>query len=183
LRGLLPLIISECEFPGADGIPGPERTLYFHDGNNTEPCNAQAGMDADGDGLLAGGFGWLNTDGGCDIALTIGQLSGEDPGSSPTTGCSVDAVRKIFEDQKPIPLPYFSDTEGLGAGGHYRIGGFGLFLITGYNFGGLFKAPDAASAPCHGDERCVRGYFVEGAVYDGEPGGPDHGIVVVKLTD
>ena len=66
----------------------------------------------------------------------------------------------------------------LGAGGSYRIAGFILFRITGYNFGGQYKV----NPPCSGDERCVSGYFDKGVVHDGEPGGPNRGIVIVKLT-
>lgn len=181
LRGSIPLIISECEFPGGTALPTPPRVIYFHDGNNAEPCNAQAGHDADGDGVLAGGFGWLVATSGCKIDLTIGQWSSDDPGASPTSGCSPTEIFDLVGEE--IPLPFFNDLEGVGSNGRYQIAGFGLFHVTGFNFGGLFKAPDAGSAPCSGDERCISGYFTDGVIYDGEPGGPDHGLVLVKLTE
>jgi hypothetical protein len=80
-----------------------------------------------------------------------------------------------------IPLPIFDDIEGVGDGGRYHLAGFGLFHITGFNFGGQYKQP-ADDVPCKGDERCVRGYFTDGTVWDGEPGGEDWGFVIVKLT-
>lgn len=170
----LPLIISECELPTE--FPAPPTVLYFHDGNNAEPCNAQAGLDTDGDGFLAGGFGWLAGDGDCDLFLEIGNWDPADPGSSPTTGCDPVILQEAMS--QPIPLPFFDDLFGVGQGGNYHIGGFGLFQITGYNFGGQFKV----NPPCQGDERCVSGFFASGVVYDGEPGGPDTGIRIVKLV-
>ncbi len=77
-----------------------------------------------------------------------------------------------------VSLPIFDDLAGVGANGKYHISGFALFVITGYNFGGQYKV----NPPCSGDERCVSGRFIPGTVHDGEPGGPNRGIVIVKLT-
>jgi hypothetical protein len=176
MRNVLPLIISECEFPLGTPVPTPSRILYFHDGNNAEPCNAVAGQDADGDGRLAGGFGWLATSGDCLVDLTIAMWVGTDTGSSPSIGCSPSDVSALLGT--PTPLPIFDDIVGVGNNGTYHIAGFALFVITGYNFGGQFKA----NPPCHGDARCVSGYFVPGVVHDGDVGGPDRGIAIVKLT-
>ena len=180
LRSSIPLIISECEFPVGAALPTASRVIYFHDGNSAEPCNAQAGMDTDGDGVLAGGFGWLVSAGECQVNLATGQWISDDPGASPTTGCSPDTMLALVGTD--VPLPFFDDTDGLGSNGRYHIAGFGLFHVTGFNFGGLFKAPDPATAPCNGDERCISGYFTRGVIYDGEPGGSDHGLVLVELT-
>jgi hypothetical protein len=171
----LPLIISMCEFPGTSQLPSPEDILYFHDGNNAEECNAQAGQDADGDGFLAGGFGWLTGDGDCELFLQTGSWYDADPGSSPSNGCDPAPLLDLVGQD--IPLPIFDDLFGVGTDGNYHIAGFAMFHITGFNFGGLFKA----NPPCSGDERCMSGYFTTGVVYDGEVGGPDTGIRIVKL--
>jgi Flp pilus assembly protein TadG len=171
----LPLIISECEFPGAASVPTPERVIYFHDGNNAEPCNAQAGLDADGDGVLAGGFGWLDTDSGCEKYLFDATWYDDDPGASPSTGCSSQYVASLVGQD--VPLPIFDDILGLGMGGTYHIKGFALFHITGYRFGGQFNY----GSPCFGDERCVSGYFTTGVVYEGKPGGNNNGFAVIEL--
>lgn len=176
IRNGLPLIISECEFPLGTPVPTPGRILTFHDGNNTEECNAVAGQDTDGDGKLAGGFGWLRTDSGCSVDLRINTWESADPGSSPSNGCSPSDMSSLIGE--PTPLPIFDDIVGVGAGGDYHIAGFALFVITGYNFGGQYKV----NPPCHGDVRCVSGHFVPGVVHDGDTGGPDRGIVIVKLT-
>jgi hypothetical protein len=171
----LPLIISECEFPGASVLPTPERVIYFHDGNNAEPCNAQAGQDADGDGFLAGGFGWLETESGCEAYLVDARWYEADPGSSPTTGCNPSYVGSLVGQE--VALPIFDDIVGVGTGGTYHIRGFALFHVTGYRFGGQFNV----NAPCQGDERCVSGYFTSGVVYEGKSGGDDNGFVIIEL--
>ncbi|HEX5631376.1 MAG TPA: Tad domain-containing protein [Acidimicrobiia bacterium] len=177
MRGVLPLIISECEFPLSTNLPTPERVLYFHDGNPEEPCNAHAGQDADGDGFLPAGFGWLDTVSGCHIDLVTGTWKEADPGASPTTGCTTGDIAGLVGE--PTPLPIFDDIVGTGSGGEYHIAGFALFVVTGYNLGGQFKF----NAPCNGDQRCVSGYFTTGVVHDGSIGGVYRGIVIVKLTD
>jgi len=177
VRVTIPLVISECEFPRGTAVPTPDRILYFHDGNNTEACNAVAGMDTDGDGILSGGFGWLISD-ACDTMITAGMWYSVDPGTSPPASCSPAAFGHLVGEE--IPIPIFDDLEMLGAGGRYHLVGFGLFHVTGYNFGGLYKAP--ATPPCSGDERCISGHFTSGVVYEGEPGGQNWGFVIVKLT-
>lgn len=177
MRGVLPLIISECEFPLGTPVPTPPRILTFHDGNNTEDCNAVAGQDTDGDDRLSGGFGWLDTVSGCVTDLSVGSWVGTDPGASPSKGCSPSDVSALLGN--PTPLPIFDDITGVGNNGQYHVSGFGLFVVTGYNFGGQFKA----NPPCSGDVRCVSGYFVPGVVHDGDLGGPDRGIAIVKLTE
>lgn len=178
MRGVLPLIISECELPPGTTFPTPPRILYFHDGNPAEPCNAQAGQDADGDGFLASGFGWLLTSGGaCQTDLAVGNLRLADPGSSPSNGCLPGDISGLVGE--PVPLPIFDDLFGQGDQGTYHIAGFALFVVTGYNLGGQFRL----NPPCSGDERCVSGYFTTGTVYDGEIGGEYRGIVIVKLTE
>jgi hypothetical protein len=138
-------------------------------------------MDADEDGILSGGFGWLATDGDCIAAVLSGLWVGEDPGASPSTGCDADTLRSLILN-KTVLVPYFNDTDGLGANGQYHIAGVGAFHVTGYNFGGQFKEPSSALAPCGGDERCVSGYFTTGIVDEGELGGVNRGVVIVRLV-
>jgi Flp pilus assembly protein TadG len=177
MRNVLPLIISQCEFPGAESLPGPSDILYFHDGNNADPCNAQAGQDTDGDAMLSGGFGWLETSGDCAASMDQGDWVHTDPGSSTSGGCSPSDISGLLG--RSTPLPIFDDIDGVGSNGRYHVAGFAMFFITGYNFGGQYKA----NPPCHGDERCVSGYFTTGVVHDGDLGGTNRGIVIVKLVD
>ncbi len=176
MRNLLPLIISQCEVDNA--VFGGPTILYFHDGNNAQECNAKAGMDFDADGKLPGGFGWLIADGAdCStVTLKVDDWQSADPGSSPSNGCTPPDISSLIGEETPLPI--FIDIEGLGSGGSYRIAGFILFEIDGYNFGGQYKV----NPPCSGDQRCVSGRFTTGVVHDGIPGGPNNGIVIVKLT-
>ncbi len=183
----LPIIISDCEWrrenwkvhePPWD--PLLEVTFYFHDGQSAEDCNAQAGQDADNDGRLPGGFGWLDTNGDCWAVIEDGW-AGEDPGASPSTGCSPSDLRDLLYQDK-VFIPYFNDIQGLGQNGEYQVAGFGALHVTGYNFGGQYKEPSPQSAPCQGDDRCISGYLTTGTLTWGDLGGVDRGVVVVKLT-
>jgi hypothetical protein len=212
----LPIIISDCEWmhpnlpdenpedwlgwPGGspDGLPyladldptsppiPPIVTILFHDGQTTEDCNAVAGQDADLDGKLSGGFGWLDTDGNC-IAQVYDGWVGEDPGSSPSSGCGPDELKDLLFGE-PVLIPYFDDADGVGAGGEYHIAAYGAFVVAGYNFGGQYKEynPDYLSElPCDGDERCVAGWFVQTVQHGGDIGGiggENRGVIVIKLT-
>lgn len=191
-----PLIISECEWEretnfGADLHPsdvippvGTPTTLYFHTGNGGQwhdPCAAVAGQDTDGDGKLPGGFGWLDTGGGdCVADVDENDWVYTDPGSSPSNGCSASEVEDLILDQI-IFVPWFNDIDGTGANGQYHVAGFGAFYVTGYNFGGQYKEPHGA-VPCSGQLRCLEGYFMEATIPDGDLGGTDHGVIVVKFT-
>lgn len=182
---VLPLIVSDCEwFRFVDPETGPDEStsvvLFFHDGRTTEPCNAQAGQDTDGDGVLAGGFGWVSTSGSCSADVGTDDWVSEDPGASPSTGCGADELRDLIFD-RTVLIAYFDDTDGLGANGRYHVAGVGAFHVTGYNFGGQFRAPSTALAPCRGDERCISGYFSTAVIDEGDLGGEDRGVVIVRL--
>jgi Flp pilus assembly protein TadG len=196
LAGLetIPIIISDCEWEretnnGADlheGDPpysGDPSLLLFHTGNhNADDCAAQAGHDTDGDDRLPGGFGWLDTGGDCEASVAADGWVGEDPGSSPSNGCSAAELRDEILNQV-VFIPYFRDVNGLGgANGEYEVAGFGALYVTGYNFGGQYKEPGGAGTPCNGAVRCLEGYFVERAIPDGDIGGEDRGVIVIKFT-
>jgi Flp pilus assembly protein TadG len=193
-----PLIISECEWEretnyGAnlhsDSVlppPGTPTLLKFHTGNAGtahDDCAAQAGQDADGDGRMPGGFGWLDTGGGDCLADTDeGLWVDSDPGSSPSNGCSASEVKDTILN-KIVFIPWFDDLQGNGANGEFHVAGFGALYVTGYNFGGQFKEPQGG-VPCSGQIRCLEGYFLETTLTHGDDlGGTDHGVIVVKFTD
>ena len=183
---VLPLIISDCEWDKVKDNPPDDPAypviFFFHDGNTTDDCAAQAGQDWDMDDRLPGGFGWLDTGGDdCSADVAVDNWVGEDPGASPSTGCSPAALKALILD-KDVAIPYFYDVRGLGANGEYRVSGLGGFHVTGYNFGGQYKEPSAASAPCSGDKRCIAGYISSKTTTSGELGGEDRGLLIVKLT-
>jgi len=164
-----------------EDVFGPPIVFTFHDGKTTEECNANPGHDTDGDGVLAGGFGWLDGESGCSAYIVDDQWAFEDPGASPTTGCSPEALEAIVNTVQL--LPYFSDVSGLGANGQYEIADFGAFFIQGYNFGGQYKYPSAQDAPCSGDERCLAGWATVKTSHSGTIGGSGgRGVMIIQLT-
>lgn len=176
LFNFLPLIISWCELQEAGGIPSAELVIYFHSGNNQNPCRGPAGMDADGEEFMPGGFSWLDTPKkACEDYMEAETWYNLEPGNTPTPGCSPAYVASLTS--KPIPLPIYDGIRDQGRGGEFHIHGFAYFQITGYNFGGQFKL----NSPCSGDDRCVSGYFTTGVIFDGDFGGKDLGIGIVKL--
>ena len=187
-----PIIISDCEWirdtegwPNGGGNltivdpPGPDYdtdtfvVLTFHNGNNTEECDAQAGQDSPliGDDKLDGGFGFLASD-DCtaeifgDIDLTgpepeYGWAQAQPGASQPD--CSADQMEDILGST--IFIPWFDGiwsgqqqgspcNEGQGATQKcYHIAGYGGFHVIGYNFGGQYKAysEPLTSVPCQGN--------------------------------
>lgn len=145
---------------GSDDLAPVPVVLTFHDGATTDPCAAQAGQDANGDGMLSGGFGWLDID---DTAIdpcrvqVFGEYDeetgeygwvGEDPGAAPSTGCDADELEKLLLGTAGeagagnlVFIPYFYDENGLnGQNGEYHLSGYGAFWVVGYNFGsGQFR--------------------------------------------
>ena len=82
----------------AGPVPRPV-VLTFHDGGTTDPCAAVAGQDSDGDGMLSGGFGWLDIDESSDLPCkteVFDGLVGADPGASPSTGCDKDDLANLL---------------------------------------------------------------------------------------
>jgi len=198
----LPIIISECEWSQVSGLiqdPQTDASLYsgspatflFHDGNTTEDCNAEAGQDVNGDERLDGGFGWLQTVGDCSAEVAEDEWVGQDPGASPPQDCDPGVIESKVLNQI-ILIPYFydicepqDDSTAFACPdqqGAYLVKAFGAIHVTGYNFGGQYKAPSAAGAPCSGDERCLAGFITTATIFDGDVGGTDHGVVIVKLT-
>ncbi len=207
----LPLIISDCEWQATDpedpNYPRDARTLYlneaegpppdtgpkgpatflFHDGNSPRLCEHHtSGFE------LPSGFGWLVADSGpCKINPGLGDILEADPGSSPSNSCTPELVyEELFPSPDVYPnnvvhLPYFDNFEGTGSGGQYHVLTLGAFYVTGYNFGGAYKASRPGyPIPCGGDERCFSAYFLDGAItYDGDLGGPDRGTILIKLTN
>ena len=198
----LPIIISECEWlkyggdpttwpdhpdgfpPQAASWPSEPIVFTFHDGQATEDCNAQAGHDADGDGRLPGGFGWIDTGGSdCEADTHDDDIVDEDPGSSPSNGCDPDFMTGLVGTV--VFVPWFVDINGLGgANGEYQVGGYSPFYVTGMNFAGQYKERSLFDGdyPCQGDDRCIEGYFVTATATDGDLGGEYRGVLVVKLT-
>ena len=186
--GGLALTIGTCEFytatdPALGGGYGSEHpaTLIFKDPNKDPegPCPADpAGKDA------PGAFGWLTTvdKNHCQTPpLTVGGLAAADPGYSPSKGCK--------KDPPPVDadymLPIYSAVTGHGNNVRYTVAGFASYHLMGYSFPNWGEFGDTCSEGPGHQVGCITGYFTTDTLYtfDGELGGPNFGVVVVKLTE
>jgi hypothetical protein len=158
-------------------------TLIFHNTSGAEECNAFPGHDSDGDTILPGGFGWLETS-GCAVTVTEDQwVNGKGGVAQPA--CSSSEFEAIVLDAGPIFLPYFSDFEERGPK-RYEISGVTGFVAAGYSFTGPYREyrSPLMATPCSQPTHCLAGWFVN-YVDNGGTGGPlggsDRGFTVIQL--
>ncbi|HEX6328347.1 MAG TPA: pilus assembly protein TadG-related protein [Jiangellaceae bacterium] len=179
----IPLTFSQCEYETAGGrlfddppvFPDGEITIYLHTSEFPEDCLA-----GPSGGDLPGGFGWLANDDDCVVEIaagadTVGVDTGNDAPCDPTVWQDVDVV-----------LPIFDSYDGTGANGQYHIAGFVGFHVTGYRFPRYTWPTQPTRFDCElapgGSGACIRGYFTEVTIPDGEfGGGTDFGARVVKM--
>jgi hypothetical protein len=175
----LPLAFSWCEFDaqtsGGTLWGGSPRTIYFTKTSGTT-CTGPS------NNIVAGGFGWLDVNSGtCTSSSNQEQVVATDPGASVPTGCKVSDFTAL--QNKVVLLPIFDEYDGAGTNALYTIYGYAAFELQGYHFGGLYSW----NPPCNGNNRCVRGKFVEwvelGNAFTYSATAPDLGATLVSLTD
>jgi Flp pilus assembly protein TadG len=197
----VPLIISQCEIDGSTGnfaSPHPNssalrQTLVFHQGTggDDDPCAAQAGHDTDGDGFLPAGFGWLGNDGGCEAVTTVVdglEWVDKEPGNDPE--CTAAQLAPLLNTV--IQLPVFNDfcrpphdpapaCPDYNNKDKYRVDTYTAFYLEGYRLGGgpSFRAGNYSS--CSSSDRCLVGYFTTTTALDGDVGGPEGDVIIVRL--
>lgn len=194
----LPWTISECVFKQflsptqlADfnstgtftGDPIPTRVLFRYDqGVQTFPgCAAQ-------NGYAPGGFGWLDTNGGCSTDIDIANTElGSNPGNDLPHVCR-DMPATVKDS--PVLIPVFTTATKNGQKTRYALSGFLAFQVTGFKFGGgpgLTDLDPLAPACNGGNCRGIQGYFTrfvslaEGLSLTG--GIPNYGATVVALSE
>lgn len=174
----LPMIFSLCDFNkhSVDGRPsGREQVIV------TTPAGTCTDSVDGSPTYLPGGFGWLETDvkKSCNATTRIGTQAESEPGNT-AKHCDLSTIR-----DRTILVPIFDDADpgekgGQGRGAWYMVYGYAAFTVTGYHFSGQSWNP-----PCHGNERCISGYFTtmlqEDPDFDYGPGGPDLGAAAVVL--
>jgi Flp pilus assembly protein TadG len=149
----LPLIFSLCEWNAQTGGSLPsttiERTILFPKTSSTG-CTGPNGL------FVPGGFGWLKTGGStCKATSKRGGNVDSEPGNNPSQGCSTDDIAAL--EGKTVLLPIFDRSGSTGTNAWYHVHGYAAFKITGYYFGGQYKW----NSPCGGNDRCIKGYFVQ----------------------
>jgi hypothetical protein len=183
----LPLTLSTCEWDHLTGgnvasLPTSERTVYFHSSQTAQSINTCGGPANQNH---PGGFGWLNTSpGSCSAQTSMGTVSTDTGNNVPNT-CSQAYLRGLIGGP-PVLMPIFSEIlNPQGNNATYRIIGFAAFEVTGYRFSGSQYNEPAGDVPCSGNDRCIRGRFVEYYDLGSEPTdfvAPDLGAYVIGLT-
>jgi hypothetical protein len=149
----LPLIFSKCEWDAqtGGGLPSTtaERTIFFPKTSATG-CTGSNGL------FVPGGFVWLKTNpNSCDATSKRGGLAESEPGNNPSQTCTTGDFTEL--QGKTVLLPIFDRSGSTGTNAWYHVYGYAAFTITGYFFGGQYKW----NAPCGGNDRCIKGYFVQ----------------------
>ena len=190
----LPLTVSMCDIqdalgfdiePGvdiSDQLPTDPVTITFH--NSQDPhdeCSTQPGFDADEDGKLPAGFGWLAEDevDVCQIKVAATADEGfywayKDPGNNPIRHCLEAALGKT------VVVPVFIDFERASPRDRYLLWAPAGFHLTGYRFPGI----EAGDPGCSPPKTCISGYFDNTIEPGSDPTG-DTGLGVhsVRLTE
>jgi Flp pilus assembly protein TadG len=82
---------------------------------------------------MPGGFGWLNTTGGCTPLISV-----NDPWATSKTGASIPSgCDSLFNSSlvgQKVLVPVFDYVDGHGSGGGYHITGWAVLVIAGWNF-------------------------------------------------
>ncbi|MCQ9163598.1 TadE/TadG family type IV pilus assembly protein [Arthrobacter sp. STN4] len=134
---ILPLTVGACELdPTKYPMDGTDRVVAMHGtfggtGANKEvKCsswNPDAGLN------MPGGFGWLDTTSSCQPNVTIDNpWVDSGTGNSIPTGCT-----SLFSSSlvgQTVLIPIFGYADGTGATGTYKILGWGVFVVKGWNF-------------------------------------------------
>jgi hypothetical protein len=203
----MPLVISTCDFyvdpddpnPLTQTFAGPHpnpaassETIMFHQGTGggQDGCTAQAGQDANNDGFLPAGFGWLENDGSCVVVTTVvdgDEWVHKDPGANPECGSAELQGLLGTVIQLPVfndfcrPHPSRPECPSYNNKDKYRVHTYASFYLQGYKLGGG-PAMEGGVQGCSGSQRCIVGYFTTSTVASGDFGGPPGGVMVVRLT-
>lgn len=182
LSGVLPLIVSHCEWEGNAGFT---TTIFTHGGAQSAgvvDCNSHPGFDLDEDGRLTGGFGWLEAGNDCEMDIEVDHWYPNEPGAAVPHGC-----KHLLSVGNVVYIPFFYDDDGGVQGngqGEYFIAGFGAFEILSYKLPGMSAQGSQGELPCTGSEFCVKGRFITDSTDLGDFGtGTNYGVVLVKLID
>lgn len=176
---ILPLAFNWCEFKAQTGGGVPSATTP-HTIKQTKTsdtwCTGPSGN------LVAGGFGWLLTDPGtCRVTSTISMDLATDPGNSVPSSCTSADIAKVRGTT--VLLPIFDRYQGTGSSATYHVYGYAGFRLTGYHFGGQ----DSWQSSCHGNERCIEGYFTRFVdlddAFEYSTSAPQLGASIISLTD
>jgi hypothetical protein len=135
------------------------------------------------DGNPPGGFGFIEVGDGCISQATSDSWIPGDPGTNWV--CSQEEKEALQNAIILVPLHDPEQTIGTGTNAEYKIVGMAAFRITGYNLpgGGPPTWPTGFTCGPGPGSACIRGIFVRDFVPEGDIGGIDFGVSVVKLVE
>jgi hypothetical protein len=182
----VPLTFSLCEWDDLTGgdlanLPTNETTVYFHSSQTAKDLNTCGGPANQNH---PGGFGWLNTNGpGCSAIVNLGEVD-TDVGNNVPNDCTEEYLQGLIGSD-PVLLPIFDEIlSAKGNNARYQIVGFAALEVTGYKFSGSKYSEPSGDEPCSGNDRCIRGRFVEYYDLGSEPSTEvsKFGAYVIGLT-
>lgn len=188
LTSQIPLTISFCQWNAATGggttfasppftPTSPNHQVIFIKGNTSAgTCTGPAGA------ALPGGFGWLDST-GCQATTTSvdgSDVVQSDPGAAGPSTCDISSYlgQSLF-------VPVYEAASGTGAGATYKVGGYGAFVMTAYQFNGSNRARlPGYPWPCTVPQgQCISGFFTAAvAPTTGTIGGPSMGATIIQVT-
>jgi hypothetical protein len=181
----IPLTFSICEWEHmtdgkVENLPTGPTTVYFHSSQTAKDLNTCGGPANQNH---PGGFGWLNPQGGkCEAYVENGEV-GTDVGNNVPNECTAAFFKSLVGET--VFMPIFEKVVSQGSKAVYQIEGFAALEISGYRLSGNkeYNHPED-SPPCGGNDRCIRGRFVEYYDLDSLPTstGTDFGAYVIGLT-
>ncbi|ACL42392.1 conserved hypothetical protein (plasmid) [Pseudarthrobacter chlorophenolicus A6] len=175
---ILPLVFAPCNFK----LNGAIQVISRHGDSGGTPCSSTSPSGQ----LLPGGFGWLATPSGvcgANVDIAINAMMASDNGISLPAGCASVLTASAG---KTILLPVYSDKNGAGAGGWYKVTGWAAFKLLGWNYPGFsYQATTYSGATCKGDCKGIIGQFVSFVSLDDRftGVGPDLGASIVTLSN
>lgn len=188
----VPMTISACDYNALVGnppkLPSGTVVIYFHGTGGV----GQAGCPStvpNSDTPIDGGFGYLETEDGCQIENENGQWVEAAEGNSFPKACDP----KTWQN-KDVLVPIYDATRDLKNPGHdeegdYHIAGFAVLTVTGYKLQGsgnlVWNMPGNKCPKGNGGNAvCLQGVFKTFVAFDGQltTTGSNFGVSVVKLV-
>ena len=171
-----PLAFSFCEWQALAGdvsmLPTAAKTVFFHGtSGKVTGCTGPAGQ------VTPGGWGWLAPAASeCSADVRTGNAVARSGNSVPSVCTAGYWSSRIGQT---LMLPVFS---AINADGTFRIEGFAALKLEAYRLSGD-PAFNGGSSSCSGDDRCIRGRFIDYVDLTGAPelGGPNYGAAAVRL--
>ncbi|UOY03078.1 pilus assembly protein TadG-related protein [Blastococcus sp. PRF04-17] len=177
---VLPLTFSWCAFRAqtGGGLPSgtTEHVVKLSKSAGLPDCTGPSGN------VVPGGFGFLATDGSCEVTSSLDQEMTSSTGNTPPSGC--DQADFAAHVGRTVLLPIFDEFGGTGSNAWYRVYGYAAFTLTGYDFGGQYTTGKKVCGAT-GSDRCVTGYFTRfvelSDAWDYSPDAPSMGSSILRL--